>query len=462
MIKLYFDWNVISGMRNGYLKDLKEIVYLKDRFFKPYSTSHIGDLLASLNSAQEQQDLIYDDLKFITELSDDWCLFNDGKDLVLEQYSPNDLLEQRLEDKDLFRDISLDGLSNLMPEDESVGNIGKKLFDLLRSMPLDSEFKKAFESPESRDQMNVLFPGLKDNLTMEGFFKSFSEMNRGLNEREDYKDLRRLVQAGLSLKRDKLFNSKDPFLLIDKEYQRFGVTGREHVDYKKNAPEWFNKLTHEYFFLDMHGYQEDKVNVRQGRKETFRNTTEDAFHAAFASTCHFYITNDKKTYNKTKQVYKRLGINTRVFKVEEFLQYYNQYLNLEDRSMNLKLALEFLKVGAFTEEQQEGSVIRTYMLPYFLFDFFNKIITRVSDDPDLNTILLSRDRPTNSKTYVFEIKKLVTEISLLLGQDDQNLGEVKQVEFEAEFWQGRTWSSNGMQFKLVCLNGYFQFYLDYI
>ena len=35
----------------------------------------------------------------------------------------------------------------------------------------------------------------------------------------------------------------------------------------KNAPEWFNKITNEYLLLDMHGYQEDKVNIKKGRKE---------------------------------------------------------------------------------------------------------------------------------------------------------------------------------------------------
>ena len=69
----------------------------------------------------------------------------------------------------------------------------------------------------------------------------------------------------------------------------------------------------------MHGYQEDNVNTSKGRKETFKNTTEDAFHCAFASTCNFYVINDKKSYKKTKQVYEKLQINTLVFKPEEFV-----------------------------------------------------------------------------------------------------------------------------------------------
>ena len=48
------------------------------------------------------------------------------------------------------------------------------LINLLKSISLEEPFKQAFENPESAKQMEQMFPGLKDNLTMEGFFKSFN------------------------------------------------------------------------------------------------------------------------------------------------------------------------------------------------------------------------------------------------------------------------------------------------
>jgi hypothetical protein len=76
----------------------------------------------------------------------------------------------------------------------------------------------------------------------------------------------------------------------------------------------------------MHGYQEDKVNTQKGRKETAINTIDDALHAAFAATCNFYVTNDRKAYKKTKMIYKKMQKDTMVLKPDEFVSYYNEFL----------------------------------------------------------------------------------------------------------------------------------------
>src|SRR5690606_39554456 len=88
--------------------------------------------------------------------------------------------------------------------------IGKSLINLLKSIPLEESFKQAFENPESAEQMDKMFPGLKENPTMEGFFKSFSKMNLNLNESDGYQELRKTVQGGLGINRDKIFDSNDP------------------------------------------------------------------------------------------------------------------------------------------------------------------------------------------------------------------------------------------------------------
>ena len=103
-------------------------------------------------------------------------------------------------------------------------------------------------------------------------------------------------------------------------------------------------------YYDMHGYQEDTVQVKPNkRKETFRNTTEDSFHCAFASTCNFYIINDNKSYNKTKQIYKRLGINTIVFKPNEFIEHYNNFLNVKNSETHINILFGILESSNFSE-----------------------------------------------------------------------------------------------------------------
>ncbi len=463
MIKVYLDWNVMAQMKGGYQNDLLKALSNKDKFFIPYSTSHIGDILSSYSEDIEQKKRIEKDLEFITFITDNLCLSNNGKQVILDKSDPKVLFQQRVDDKDFMTDFSLDTLDEIFSDNKLTKGIGKTLVSLLKSIPLDGAFKDAIENPESGKYLNQMFPELKENPTMEGFFKSFGKMYQNLNEKEDYKILREVTQKGLGIKRDKIFNDDNPYNLIDKAHNKLGVSLDKYIDNSKNAPEWYNKISNEYIMLDMHGYQEDTVKVKENkRKETFKNTTEDAFHSAFASTCNFYIINDKKSYKKTKQIYERLKINTVVFKPDEFLDYYKKYLNIEHTAEHFKIAVEIIKTNNFFESKDESGVQRTYIFPYFLFDFFNKIIVVQSNDDEKPIILLSKFSPTNGHIIHFmEIKILVKMLNEYFGNDIENKGEVLDEEFEKENWTGRIWKLDDIQFKLMALNGYFQLYFDF-
>lgn len=463
MIKVYLDWNVMAQMKGGYQNDLLKALSNKDKFLIPYSTSHIGDILSSYSEDTEQKKRIEEDLEFITSLTDNHCFSNNGKQVILNQSDPKVLFQQRVDDKDFMTDFSLDTLEEVFCDNELTKGIGKALVSLLKSLPLDGAFKDAIENPESGKYLNQMFPELKENPTMEGFFKSFGKMYQNLNEKEDYKILREVTQKGLGINRDKIFNDDNPYNLIDKAHDKLGVSLDKYIDNSKNAPEWYNKITNEYLMLDMHGYQEDTVKVKENkRKETFKNTTEDAFHSAFASTCNFYIINDNKSYKKNKQIYERLKINTVVFKPDEFLDYYKKYLNIVQTSEYFKIAVEIIKTNNFFESKDENGTQRTYIFPYFLFDFFNKIIVVQSKNNGKPIVLLSKFSPTNGHvTHLMEIRVLVKMLNEYFGNDFENKGDVFDKEFEEENWSGRVWKLNDIQFKLLALNGYFQLYFDF-
>ncbi len=460
MIKIYFDWNVMAQMKDGMHPELRDIVFQNDNLFIPYSTSHISDIFSSFKENAEQAELINKDLTFISTLTNDTFLFDNGKDIIIDFASPKEYYNQLVEEKDQFKDISIDGLFKHLEDDELTRDLVKPYLNLLISIPLDDIFKESFENPQSAKQMETMFPGLKDNPTMQGFFQSFSTMLKGLNEDEKYKDLRKIVQTGLGIKRDKIFDNKSPYKLIQSQYKQLGQENAQQITNDKNAPQWFNEISNEYIHLDMHGYQEDNVNVLKGRKETFKNTTEDSFHAAFASTCNFYIINDKKSYKKTKQVYEKLQINTMVLKPDDFVKYYQDYLDLKDPSLNITIPFQLLKNGDFYEEQLEGAILRTYYFPFFIFGFFTKLMLLLPQDDEPPILLLSRTKPTNGTTYVLEITKLVKDISKLFGEDINNMGEVNEEEFKETNWVGRIWKFADTTFRLVSTNGHIQLYID--
>lgn len=462
MITIYLDWNVMVQMKNGQLPDL-EILLRPDRFLIPYSTSHIGDIFSSFHESQTQQSHIDKDLDFITEISRNYCLLNDSKRVNLTIREPKELFNDRVNNKDLLKNFSLDKIAQILGGDERTKELSKILVDLMKKMPLDKTFSDAFNNPKTSKHLEVLFPGLKENPTMEGFFKSFGEMINRMNESEDYKELRKMTQTGLGINRDVMFNSSDPYDLISKTYEKFKYVPKQFRPEDKYSPEWFSEISNEYIQLDMHGYQEDKVKTNKGRKETFRNTTEDAFHAAFASTCNFYISNDNRAYQKTLRVYEQLKLNTLVFKPEEFQNHFRDFLFERAEDIDIEIPTKYIDFGDFTESATQDGIIRSCHLPYFIFDFFNKMYLIYDKEGKMSSIMLGQLYPSNKKiTYYFEIERLAPKLFKALGQDSDGLGEITKTELEQEEWVGRRWVFKSLAFRFIRLSGHYQLYYDFI
>ena len=465
MIKVYLDWNVMSGMKNNHFPVLNDIIINKEKFLLLYSTSHIGDIFASIkNHSDEEQKLIKEDLDYITSLTDDLCLVNNSKEVSLSRYEPGELLDDRIREAPIFSDFSLDNLFSSFDEDDSMNGIVSSLKNMLLSMPLDSAFKEVLNNPESAEMLDKMFPGLKDNPTMEGFFKSFGKMFQNLNEKEDYKDLRAMVQQ-IGVNNGHFNENKNPFEVIDKAYEKKGLEKFDvdkYFDKTKNAPAWFNDITNEYVLLDMHGFKADKVKVTEKEKNTFKNTTEDASHAAFASKCEFYVTSDDKNYHKTKAVYQKLNIHTIVLKPNEFIDYYNSFLNIHSFDEHFKLIIELMKSGEnfqdkfYKNNEQFGWVSYT---PQYFFNFFNRImVPKPSDDNAL--FILGKDNPSDNYMIAQEeieatIKMFSDKLSIdKYGKSNYEVEEIK----DNEDWIGRSWETNVGLIEIKRINGWFQMY----
>ncbi len=405
MISIYLDWSVIAQMKNNLHPELREAL-TPSRFLMPYSTSHIGDILASFKEDATQRDLIKEDLNLLAELSGNNCLFNTSKEIKLDYMNPPDLFEEPLSEQDLLKNFSLDTLNQLLQSDEATKAMGKQMVDSIRNMPVDKTLLDALNNPESAQHLEALFPGLRDNPTMDGVFQSLARMFAKLNDDDHYKTLRRITQSGLGINRDQMFNAKDPYAAIEKTYENLNFDPNKFVQQNNYAPAWFDEISNAYLKLDMHGFQEDKVNTAKGRKETFRNTTEDSFHAAFASTCHYFIVNDNRAYEKTRKVFEKLKLDTYVFKPNEFLEHYNNFLAARALDVEIKIPGSYLSATPLAEEKTEDGFSRTYHLPYFVFDFFNKMFVTSDQHGRITMILLTRFTPTNKKiTYFFDIER---------------------------------------------------------
>jgi hypothetical protein len=459
MIFIYLDWSVLSQLKNGKLPELS-LILSKDRFLLPYSTSHIGDLFAGYDGTDEKMKLIKEDLNFISEVSKTFCLSNDGKNVTLQNLDPHELFQQRIDEKDLFEDFSLDSLATTIEESSELGGLGNVYIDLIRNFPIDNALVESLKNPETRKMMDSMLPGWADEPTMEGFFKAFGKMIKGMNEGTGYQDLRKLTQTGLGIKRDQIFNSENPYKLISEVHDKFNLGLNKHNKQGQHAPEWFDKISNEYIQLDMHGYQEDKVSVNKGRKQTFRNTTEDASHAAFASTCNLFIVSDNRARKKAIKVFEKLKIDTIVLSPIEFQQYYSDFFFERPVVDDFEIPIQYIQTNMYMERRNDdGTFLRTYHIPHFSFDFFNKMHVIFDVEGKVDTIALAQLKPTNKPfTYYFEIEKLSEVLYANLGMDAGGFGEIKAEEFEGE-WRGRAWIFPNLDFRLIAVNGHFQMYM---
>lgn len=464
MIKVYLDWNVMTLLKKGGHKELGEILSNKDRFLTPFSTAHIGDIFSSFDGSEKQQEYINSDLEFISKFTEERCLYNESERIVIDFYPPKELFDQRIDSGQLIKNLSTGGFSSIF---EGL-DLPKESLDLIKNMlgtiPMDPVLQDLLDDPEKAKETEKFFPGLKENPTFEGVLNGMMATMQGLNETESYKDLRQTVQSGFNINRDKMFDSKDPFEVINKKFDKAGIKKPDHLENSKQAPAWYNKICNEYLLLDMHGYQEDKINIdiEKGRKETFKNTTEDAFHCAFATTCNFYITSDNRTYKKSKKLYEQLGLQTTVLKPDEFAEYFKNYLDIENKGIDILLINEVLKSFGYYEEDMTDFKLRTYVIPYFLFDFFNKIMVRVTNAGEIELIILSRNNPTHNFFLLVEIEKLIGRLNKSFGTDRDNLGELQEGELEGdEAFKERVWSRDDLKWTLKRVNGHFQLYFDF-
>ncbi|MCT3942492.1 hypothetical protein HZP52_12920 [Elizabethkingia anophelis] len=469
-MKLYIDWNVLNGIKNGRFKELEKIIRQQERFVIVYSTSHISDIAASYYENEENPN-IQSDLEFLAEITDCMCVFNNGKDIVLQQNDPFHLFENEIENKDLMNDFSLKNIFKIMDDDGKNAELIAPLKVMLQSFPLDNVFKNAFENPQSAEIMNSMFPGLKDNPTFEGLFDGMGKMLENMNEKEGYKDLKSPFKH-LNINQGKLTNpSNNPFDILNDAYKKLGIEEsllqKDYYEKGKNAPIWFDEITSAYINLDMHGFHSDEVKVTETKKKTFKNTTQDSFHTAFATTCDIYITNDKKNYQKAKAIFKEKNIFTYVLKPDEFLNFYKDNLEKVDFITSWNKFEQVAKSGKFYDMSNKNipdDLNQVHFSAFTYFGYFNRIYLFNSDE-DKNSIsfVFGKELPTNCLGVFYkEIKGMVKIIVDHLGTDNNDKGYFDELEIdETNHWNGRIWKFDKFQYRLVQYKRYFQFYYNF-
>lgn len=319
MFKIYLDWNVMSQLKQGNHVELLDMLSNKELYQIVYSTSHISDILVSYDGTEKQNHYIHKDLDYIEKLTGGICIYNQNANIVIGYNNPKAMFEYRIETK--MSSFEGDYFDKLL-KDAEPGSEHYEAIIQWRDSPIPKVISDALIDPQKGELMRLEYPGLQENPTMGNLINIGVKKQKALMTTDSYGQLRTSLQSSLGLKPNALFDQINPFERLHKLHSKLNLSWPQSPN--NHSPIWFQQITNNYMALDMHGYQQDRVKVsHKGRNETMRNTLEDGFHAGFATLCDYYITNDGKAYKKTKAVYEKLKINTKVYTPNEFVERYS-------------------------------------------------------------------------------------------------------------------------------------------
>lgn len=116
---------------------------------------------------------ITSDLDFISKLTDDFCVFNTGKEVVIQERAPRDLFDERNDLGGLLNILNSDiPDEDLTPEDAKLRTMLAPYFGILKNQQSDAVFRQAFDNPETATQMKQFLPDLENNYTNAGVFNA--------------------------------------------------------------------------------------------------------------------------------------------------------------------------------------------------------------------------------------------------------------------------------------------------
>lgn len=326
LIRIYLDWNVITTMQNpDRIKDEKQrgifslIRYILERLSSDivvlYSNAHLADLMKSYQQGERER--VFTSLKYLSTITNDTCIaqyWNEDR-AKLHERNPTEFFNSMLEDsEDSF--LSFDYIKGVMKKN-GMGDI----FEMFKYQPHNMDIEQISKHMPLFGSIFVRSRTDKSMYaTIQDIFDFFQQVN---NNPAVYNELRRVFKETLKIDPNignftNTIEQLDQYLpktMLNKSFTELFEEGNKK-QYTKG--EGYNKLIGIYMQLDYVGYNSDKLTD----KNKYGNLFNDAQHCFYASHCHYFITNDDKTFKKSKAVFQGEKISTMVMKPIEFVDYF--------------------------------------------------------------------------------------------------------------------------------------------
>lgn len=148
----------------------------------------------------------------------------------------------------------------------------------------------------------------------------------------------------------------------------------------------FSFFTLAYQYLNLVGYKADEI-----KNSGIKNHLQDATHAFYAGHCDFFISMDKKLTAKSKAIYEKFNIQTKIIHPSDLLNELETNLLKNGIEEVLTSAFKNMPIDSLIEDGIQKSL---YRLDNYFLDYFTHTQT------ERNTIIFSKLQ-TNYSNFLF-------------------------------------------------------------
>ena len=206
MIRVYFDWNIFSYLRNPQTENVFSIKrYIQDNhntILLVYSPAHLQDLKRSYFTSETGRLETKKDLEILSDLTRDNCLCYNLTDKTVFPYIKNPWAYFN----EIFIDDSQDNLfdfENVFDKDDPLGELWHAYWKLLCSIPTGIEFDEWEKIPKEYSFIKEAFRTTKDNNTFGSLMHDIENLIQDTKRFEKvFKEVRSVTNQNLKINSD--------------------------------------------------------------------------------------------------------------------------------------------------------------------------------------------------------------------------------------------------------------------
>ncbi|MGH1438428.1 MAG: hypothetical protein ACRBG0_28640 [Lewinella sp.] len=438
MIRVYFDWNVVSNLKRPEFQELKDFIVEHKQYLQfPYSPAHFNDLMKSYRPDNELFFIDLDTLQFLSEKH----LLRWGKDGVEVLFgTPKEYFEGEKNKEDVFALMDMEKVFNELDESLSEFGLGK-MGTLMKSL-YQLQPSRIDLNSENQEILKKMFPSIKSDSTMWDLMKEFGPFSKKLlQDGQYYKDFRKSIgEQGIKLNPivagnwsfDEVIKNIDEFL----SELGTGMTYLEYVEsslkHKKEPINQYEFYTTAYLMLDMIGYKTDKLPKPT---DNMQNIQTDGEHSFYGAHCDYFVAIDKKLRIKSKVLYNEFNVSTKILEPKEFIEELKKVIYETPKEVSfLQEAFSFCKPENLVEAipLSEENKVETYAfkLPKFYFNFFNYVVyENYSEEEGIIFTFKKAFKNFASFIYYTEAEGVVESITDFFGYSDKEERDLKKKQF---------------------------------